>query len=174
MESHNTLVMRSMWERVVENKDQFVNLMTWNDYSENTHIRPSQQTASLFGLICKYYSNILKGVPEAGMPFFVALCSRAGSLTPGRLVLRGEGEIENSVEVVYYLPRGASVAIETGGRSLLGVQEQAGLGSLRLPLAAGRTEVVVAMAGERRRFVSQRVIGPPVSSALYGAEVFLL
>ncbi len=59
-EAQNTALMRNGWELGAIGKADWVQLITWNDYSEGTQVSPSTGTQHLFYDLSAYYINWFK------------------------------------------------------------------------------------------------------------------
>lgn len=54
-ESMNTAAVRAQWERILEQDPEYVQVVTWNDYSESTQVAPSMAHGTAFLDIMRYY-----------------------------------------------------------------------------------------------------------------------
>ncbi len=59
-EAENTKLYRTMWEQAINQDADWVQVITWNDYSESTEIAPSCETGYAFYDLTAYYVAIFK------------------------------------------------------------------------------------------------------------------
>jgi len=56
LESRNSYAFRGTWESIIQNvSTQWVQLITWNDYSETTQVSPNSCSGTSFADIANYY-----------------------------------------------------------------------------------------------------------------------
>ncbi len=65
-EANNTASVRAQWSRAISQKADYVQLVTWNDYSESTQIAPSQDHGSAFLDLTRYYTFVVPHGIAAG------------------------------------------------------------------------------------------------------------
>lgn len=59
-EASNTANLRATWQIAIDNKAQWVQMNTWNDYSEGTSFAPSVKHGTAFLYVNGYYINLFK------------------------------------------------------------------------------------------------------------------
>jgi hypothetical protein len=121
-EAENTTNLRNGWQIAIDGKAQWVQLVTWNDYSENTAIAPSIRHGSALLDICAYYIAYFKnGVPPPIPEDRVYLTHRTQLVgaTPSRqsdLATLREGSTpgRDAVEALSFLTSPATVTVNVG------------------------------------------------------------
>jgi hypothetical protein len=86
-ESVNSLAYRTAWTSAIKGGADWVQLVTWNDYSEHTHVMPSFGTQYGFYDLAAYYTSLFKGYPtyvgkDSVYLFYRNQISGAGAPTP--------------------------------------------------------------------------------------------
>jgi len=182
-EAGNTETLRAMWRRAIGDQADFVQLVTWNDYSETTAFAPSVHHGRAFLALNAHYAREFKGGaggavereqlvlshrtqfhaarPRQGIRFEPTL---GGATTPPR----------DTVEVVALLSAPATITVTVGGTEHRS-EAPAGLAAFTYPLELGE---VVAVASRPGAEVVARVSSPfpvvsdpPVSDLQYVAAV---
>ncbi len=69
-----TRTFRESWETIVSNGINWVQQVTWNDFSENTHVMPSENYSTTFAELNRYLARRWKGLPDelAGPRFYLS------------------------------------------------------------------------------------------------------
>jgi len=177
-EAGNTRLFRTMWEKAIRQRADYVHVVTWNDYGESTETSPSSQTQYLFYDLCAYYIAWYKsGRPPRILRDAIYYCHRTQLLgkaasvpasdTP--LKLLGRSAIENDVEMIALLTAPATISIELGDTKR-SVDTVEGLTTLRVPATEGRPLFRIVRNG---RTVVEKVgdwtieANPDRESALY-------
>lgn len=60
MEAEGTTLFRTMWDKAINDKADWVQLVTWNDYSEHTHIAPSVGSGWVWYDLSAWYTTKFK------------------------------------------------------------------------------------------------------------------
>jgi hypothetical protein len=146
-ESGNSDVFRLMWKNAIEGKADWVQMVTWNDYSEGTEIAPSTKTQFAFYDLTAYYTTWFKtGQPpkitKDVLYYFHRVQStdvEARKTTPeARLKLsRGSDAPRNEIELLAFLTQPGTLEIELNGQKRRKSAE-AGITSFKIPLESGR------------------------------------
>jgi hypothetical protein len=145
-EAENTRLFRDGWRRAIDENAQFVQLITWNDYSETTEISPSSGTQFVLFDLAGFYTQWLK---TGQMPRIVSdaifyshrrQIERLGQ-PPNSLdmpmKLRGSEALHNEIEMIAFLTAPARLEVEIAGRRY-GAEVNAGVAELRAPAEIGR------------------------------------
>ena len=154
-EAGNTETLRLSWQGVVNSDTDWVNIPTWNDYSEGTGLAPSAHHGYAFLDISAYYiaqwktgkapSIVRDGLylshrsqPYAAKPTFKQsklMKLRAGT-TPAR----------DTVEALVFLTSPATVTVKVGGKTYTW-QAPAGVNAKTFPLGTGTVSGSVSRGG---------------------------
>ncbi len=156
-EADNTELLRSSWARALSDGADFVQLTTWNDYSEQTSMAPSFAHGTTFLDINAYYQTQFKtGKAPAITGDALYITHRiqfAGSIPQftHRLMaptLSGTGTVpRDTVEFVTFLAQPATVWARVGGVSSSWVAP-AGVSAHLIPLAVGAISASVSRTGQ--------------------------
>ncbi|MDI2127498.1 endo-1,3-alpha-glucanase family glycosylhydrolase [Yinghuangia seranimata] len=155
-EAGNTENLRATWEGAIGKGADWVQLTTWNDYSEGTQFAPSVHNGRVYLDISTYYATWFKtgGRPvitrdtvyvthrlqfagtrpaAAGQQQFMA--PRPGTLAP-----------RDTVEALAFLTGPATVRVQSGGQAKDN-QAPAGVSAYLVPLAYGAQSAAVTRGG---------------------------
>ncbi|MFJ8607916.1 glycoside hydrolase family 71 protein [Streptomyces sp. NPDC093675] len=163
-EAGNTATLRSTWNHAISDGADWVQLTTWNDYSEGSQFAPSLHNGHAYLDISSYYLTRFKtGTWPRIVRDTVYVTSRvqfadAGGATLQPRLMRprpGTAPPRDRVEVLSFLTAPATVSARVGTvthvhRAPVGAYAQ------ELPLSPGRTEVVVRRAGHTVAAVATR------------------
>ena len=147
-ESRNTEAFRTEWMEAIQRGDPYVQLVTWNDYSEATEIAPSSGTQYLFYDLSAYYIAWFKtGKPPAILRDAIYYAHRNQIFQPDHpplptdkpFKLFGATPLSNDIEMIAMLTRPATLEIEIAGH-VYRQQAGAGLTAFRAPAAPGRPD----------------------------------
>ena len=145
-EPQNTNSFRYLWKAAISGGSQYVQLVTWNDYSEAAEVSPSSDTQYLFYDLSAYYTAWFKtGQPPRIEQDAIYYCHRSQIIPlPGGAAKQshsftwaGKTPFENKVEMVALLTAPATLEIDQGG----GVERheaQAGLTAFSVQARVGR------------------------------------
>ncbi|MFG2997881.1 glycoside hydrolase family 71 protein [Streptomyces sp. NPDC048340] len=155
-EAGNTATLRTTWTRAIEDGADWVQLTTWNDYSEGSQFAPSLHNGHAYLDLSSYYLTKFKtGAWPKIVRDTVYLTARtqfagAGPTGGQSLVMalrRGSAPARDKVEVLSFLTGPASVRTAVG--SAKGTYEApAGLHSELLPLGPGTSSATVLRDGK--------------------------
>jgi hypothetical protein len=169
-EAGNTETGRATWTKAIEDHADYVQVVTWNDYSESTHIAPSMAHGSVLLDISAYYIDWFRnGKPPAIDADHLYLTHRihryAASATSGidnmASTLGGSSTPpRDTVEALAFLTSPARVKVSSGG-STRTFKADAGLSTFTVPLVPG------AVSGEivRNSTVVVSVVSPHTVTA---------
>ncbi len=148
-ESNNSAAFRAQWDAVISSGADWIQLITWNDYSEDSEISPSSQTQTGFYDLSAYYTTWFKqGAQPAILRDAVYYFYRAHSMDPAvappdlalqmnaMAAVNGPTTSVNQIELVALLKSAGTLEIEIAGNiSTLNVS--AGIQRLAIPLVPG-------------------------------------
>ncbi|MFJ6792963.1 glycoside hydrolase family 71 protein [Streptomyces sp. NPDC091268] len=155
-EAGNTATLRTTWTRAIEDGADWVQLTTWNDYSEGSQFAPSLHNGHAYLDLSSYYLTRFK---TGSWPKIVRdtlyLTARtqfaaADPTGPQSLVMslrRGSAQARDTVEVLSFLTGPASVRTAVG-TAKGSYEAPAGLHSELLPLAPGTSSATVVRDGK--------------------------
>ncbi|WP_262386877.1 glycoside hydrolase family 71 protein [Streptomyces sp. TRM49041] len=155
-EAGNTATLRATWTRAIEGEADWVQLTTWNDYSEGTHFAPSQHNGHAYLDLMSYYLTRFKtgAWPKIVRDtLYVTSRTQFADTVPtssqSRLMSLREGSADarDTVEVLAFLPRPATVRA-TVGRTTSSHKAPAGMNTVLLPLRPGAVSAR-AVRGDR-------------------------
>ncbi|MGW1767789.1 glycoside hydrolase family 71 protein [Streptomyces sp. NPDC002073] len=166
-EAGNTATLRSTWNHAIDDGADWVQLTTWNDYSEGSQFAPSLHNGHAYLDLTSYYLTRFK---TGSWPEIVRdtlyLSSRVqftGTDPTGRQSLvmslrRGSAAPRDRVEVLSFLTAPADVRTETG-RTLATHRAPAGVHSELVPLRQGFSSATALRGG---RTAAEVLSGYPV------------
>ncbi|MBB3061759.1 endo-1,3-alpha-glucanase family glycosylhydrolase [Microbulbifer rhizosphaerae] len=124
-EANNTENFRAGWEAAISGGADWVQLMTWNDYSENHQVSPSVASDGVWLDLASYYLTWFKtGQPPEIQRDTLYLTHRkqfaharptSGPQTKFQTVRRNGGTPRDTVEVLTFLTDNAVVDVSIGG-----------------------------------------------------------
>jgi hypothetical protein len=175
VESNNSAAFRAEWDATIQARADWVQLVTWNDYSEDSEVSPSSQTNTAFYDMSAYYIAWFKtGVQPRivrdalywahrahSMDTSVAPPNLARQRAPFQLV-DGPTTPADGVELVGFLTAPGTLRITIG----LKPHDQAvgvGIQSIVVPLAEGTPSFALSRGGV---MVIQATSATPVSNAI--------
>jgi hypothetical protein len=144
-EARNSENYRVMWENAINGGADWVQVVTWNDYSEGTEIAPSSGTQSSFYDLTAYYTAWFKtGVRPAITKDVLVYFHRPHSITAKpdltkqtRLFAQaGTDAPADDIEVLAFATAPATVRV-TMGSKVTDFSVPVGMSSVRVPLAEG-------------------------------------
>ena len=147
-EARNTEAFRAAWMKAISDDVSWIDLITWNDYSEATEIEPSSGTQFLFYDLAAYYISWFRSghAPEI-MRDAIFYSHRNQILKPDEplaqgdkpFTLLGKTPLSNEIEMIAFLTQPATLQIEIAGQVHV-MTATAGLATMRIPASAGRPE----------------------------------
>ncbi|WP_244312235.1 endo-1,3-alpha-glucanase family glycosylhydrolase [Microbispora hainanensis] len=152
-EAANTENLRATWQGAIDGKADWVQLVTWNDYSENTQFAPSRNAGWTYLDISAYYLTCYKlGCPAvtkdvAYLTHRVHPVAAIPSYGETKLMkLRsGSTQARDTVEVLTMLTGAAKVTVDVGGTRQT-YDAPAGVYAKTVPLKAGTASASVSRA----------------------------
>lgn len=157
-EAGNTAAFRAQWQSVINSNADWVQLVTWNDYSENTHIAPSEHTqTSIYNLTAYYIAWLKTGQAPAVSGDALYYYYRAHSMNTSVATpnlhdqLKAFTSVESiapsdQVEVVAFLSSSATVEIKLAGNTYQ-YPLNAGMHVLDVPLQQGTPSFSIVRDG---------------------------
>lgn len=145
-EARNSENYRVMWENAIRGGADWVQIITWNDYSESTEVAPSSGTQWSFYDLTAYYTTWFKtgtmpAVNRDMLMYFhrkhstAAAANLAKQTRPyGRVT--GSDTAANDVEVLAFATAASTLELTVGGKTTT-QSVAAGMTSVRVPLAEG-------------------------------------
>ncbi|MFD0140959.1 MULTISPECIES: glycoside hydrolase family 71 protein [unclassified Streptomyces] len=164
-EAGNTETLRASWAAAIESDADWVQLTTWNDYSEGTHVAPSLHNGYAYLDLASYYLTRFKtGAWPRILRDTLYLTSRiqfADDLPPAARqpqVIRpreGTAAPRDTVEVLSFLTAPADVRARTGDRESA-YRAPSGVHAHLFPLRTGHSSATVVRAGTATTQVTTR------------------
>lgn len=155
-EARNTENLRTTWENALDGGTDWVQLTTWNDFSEGTQVAPSPHNGSLWLDLCSYYLTRLKTGKAPAIvrdtlyvthrTQFAAAKPDSGSQTKFMTLRGGSSPARDSVEVLSFLTGAATVNATVGGAAQ-SYAAQAGISAKLFPLAYGTNKASAVRQG---------------------------
>ncbi|MCY1062699.1 glycoside hydrolase family 71 protein [Nannocystis sp. SCPEA4] len=155
-EAGNTQTMRLLWDAAVDGDAEWVQLITWNDYSEASEVSPSSGTQwALFDLTAYYVTWFKTGQQPPIVRDALYYSHRLQATTAMPDLSQQEsvyeavngGEPLDEIELLAFLTAPATLEIEVGGEVQTTAAE-AGIQSFRVPLVEGTPSFRVVRDGE--------------------------
>ena len=169
-EAQNTQNLRNTWKIAIDSKAEWVQLTTWNDFSEGATVVPSVEHGWTFADLTAYYGQWFRsGSAPAIVRDAVYLTHRkqpyAANPTFGEtslMKLRGGSPSRDTVEALSILTAPATVSITVGGVTT-SCAAPAGVSVCTVPLQLGRAAVAVVRSGALVASVATRqtITGTP-------------
>ncbi len=153
-EAENTQNLRNTWEIARKSGADWVQITTWNDYTEGTHLAPSVKHGYGFLDLNSYYVSWYKtGRPPKVLRDTIYLTHRthpSGASPsyhqPLLMKLRGGSPARDTVEALTFLTAPATVTVSSGTASY-SCQVPAGEGTCVVPLSPGTARARVTRGG---------------------------
>jgi hypothetical protein len=146
-ESNGTATGRLMWERAINDGADFVQAITWNDYSESTQISPSVDNDGTFSELTAYYAKWFRdGQQPRVSTDRVYLLNRIHPHAAGpamKPTLDGVSIPVDITEALCFLTAPAQVSLNDAPP----VDVPAGITPVKVPLRLGAQRVRVTRAG---------------------------
>lgn len=151
-EADNTENLRVTWQKSIAEHADWVQLTTWNDFSEGTQFAPSLHNGGAYLDISSYYLTWLKTGKAPTIirdtlylthrTQFAAARPTSGTQTKFMVPRSGTGTPRDTVEVLSFLTRDATVRASIGGAEKT-YAGQAGIQAKTFPLAYGTNKASV-------------------------------
>ena len=153
-ESRNSALFREMWETAMEPNVEWVQIITWNDYSEASEIAPSTGIRHTFYDLSAYYTAWFKSgkqpeiVRDAIYYFYRIQPSDAKvDLTLQKVKFNMIGKPYNEIELLAFLKQAGILEISIGGKTFT-KDCPAGINSFSVPTVNGRPEFKLIRNGK--------------------------
>ncbi|HEY3330351.1 MAG TPA: glycoside hydrolase family 71 protein [Capsulimonadaceae bacterium] len=172
-EASNSENYRTMWRNAIDGGADWVQLITWNDYSESTEVSPSTGTQFGFYDLTAYYTSWFKTgkAPRItkDVVYYFHRIQRTDTPydavkqpVPTR-VIDGDPTV-NDVELLAFLTKPGTLEILSGGKTY-SMQAPAGMTSFRAPLAVGTPSFRLVRGG--KAIIELTSAFPVVPSLIY-------
>lgn len=144
-EASNSLLFRKGWQAAIDRHADCVQLITWNDYSESSEIRPSSGIQFSFYDLAAYYiawfkSGMQPRISRDVLYYFhrsqPARGPNLGTAQPHPYVLRYGERVLGDIELLGFLTAPGHLEIEIAGQ-ISGFDAPAGMTSIRVPITDG-------------------------------------
>ena len=170
-EAGTTQTMRLLWDAAREGDAEWVQLITWNDYSEATEFSPSSGTQwAIFDLTAYYVAWFKTGEQPAIVRDAIYYAHRLHATTAEPDLTQQEsvyklvngGSPLDEIELLAFLTAPATLEIEVGDHVDM-IQAAAGIQSFRVPLAEGTLSFRIVRDGSTVAAVESAF---PISNAI--------
>ncbi|MFF5205036.1 endo-1,3-alpha-glucanase family glycosylhydrolase [Streptosporangium sp. NPDC000396] len=151
-EANNTENLRTTWEKSISGDADWIQLTTWNDFSEGTQFVPSVHNGGAYLDISSYYLTWLKTGKAPAIvrdtlylthrSQFVAARPTSGSQSKFMNPRGGTSTPRDKVEVLSFLTKSATVKASIGGKEQ-SYEAKAGIQAQLFPLAYGLNKASV-------------------------------
>ncbi|WP_194420395.1 endo-1,3-alpha-glucanase family glycosylhydrolase [Microbacterium abyssi] len=155
-EAGNTEALRAAWSKAIRDDVEYVQMVTWNDYSESTQFAPSMAHGSAYLEISRYYSDWYHTgtapritEDQLFLTHRVQFASAVSSVEhePIQPSLSGsKGDVRDTAEALVFLTAPATVEITVGG-STTRFDAPAGVSAFTAPLKVGSVQAKIIRAG---------------------------
>jgi hypothetical protein len=159
-ESGNSTAFRNAWMSAIQGGADWVQLVTWNDYSESSQVEPSTNLAGdeehgFFDLISFYARWFKSGRPPAitcDVLYYFLRRERTDAPAPAQarpttLGPNASDPARNQIELLGLLTAPGTLQIEIGGKHYA-QQAPAGMTSFKIPLVEGRPRFALLRGGK--------------------------
>jgi hypothetical protein len=176
-DSYNTASVRTQWAKAIREQVDYIQLVTWNDYSESTHINPSVAHGESFLDLTRYYSEWFHSGAQPAITEDAMIVThriqfhnatptyRHRLMTPN---LGGESfSPRDTVEALVWLTAPATVEITAGGKTTT-FSAPAGVTAFTAPLQLGTISAKITRNGST---VDSAVSPHPVVSNPYTQDL---
>lgn len=155
IESRNSELFREAWRQVIDNRYDFVNFLTWNDYSEGSELRPSSSIRYSFYDLAAYFIQWLKSGRRPLIQRDVLYYFHRVNLVGSTRLLKQEQSFRapygpltsNDVEAVPFLFDAGQIEIRVG-RTVKRFDAPRGVSAFRVPAEIGRPTFRLLRNGE--------------------------
>jgi hypothetical protein len=145
-ESSNSLLFRKSWEAAIAGNADWATMITWNDYSESTHVSPSAETQYAFPDLAAYYVTWFKTgkkptITRDVLYYFhrTQFVNAQPDTTKQTEVIKLRANTDaaiDKIELLAFLKEAGILEVSIGGQTYQ-QQADAGMTSFSVPLAAG-------------------------------------
>lgn len=155
-EAGNTEALRAGWSKAIRDDAEYVQMVTWNDYSESTQFAPSAAHGSAYLEISRYYSDWYHSgtapkITEDQL-FLTHRVQFANAVPavkhqPIEPTLSGsKNDVRDTVEALVFLTAPATVEITVGGTTST-FDAKAGVSAFTVPLKVGSVQAKIVREG---------------------------
>lgn len=171
-EAGNTEALRAGWSKAIRDDADYVNMVTWNDYSESTHFAPSVGHGTAFLEISRYYSDWFHNgsapkitTDELFLTHRVQFADAVSTKQQKsvRPTLSGSaGKARDTVEALVFLTAPATVQMTVGGVTST-FKAPAGVSAFTAPLRVGTVQAQIIRDGAAVRMAESpyKVVAKP-------------
>ncbi len=153
-EAQNSQNLRNTWKIARKSGARWVQIPTWNDYTENANIAPSQRQGYSWLDINAYYATWFKTGQRPKIvrdTVYVTHRTQPWQAKPRypqqtTMKLRGGSPARNTVEALTFLTKPGTVQVTVGGQTT-SCKASAGVDTCTVPLRAGSVSAKVVRAG---------------------------
>jgi hypothetical protein len=155
-DSYNTAAVRAQWAKAIREDVDFIQLVTWNDYSESTQINPSVAHGTSFLDLTSYYSKWYHSGIQPKITDDAMIVTHRIQFTNATPTFRHQlmapnlgGESftpRDTVEALVWLTSPATVEITAGGKTST-FQAPAGVSAFTAPLELGTISAKIIRNG---------------------------
>jgi hypothetical protein len=154
-EASNTETLRATWAAATTGGAEWVQIPTWNDYSENTSIAPSANHGWSFLDVSAYYMTNWKlglNLPVVRDGMYLTHRAHPAAATPTfaetkLMTLRtGTTAARDTVEVLAFFKAATTVTVRVGAATYTW-QAPAGVSAMTWPLGTGTVSATAARSG---------------------------
>ena len=152
-EAGGTANLRAAWTGAIESSADWVQMVTWNDYSENTQFAPSVGNGHVPLDISSYYLTWFKtGSPPPIVRNTVYIAHRLQRVNARPASQRELADLQpgdaarDEIEVVSFLTESGSLSVTVGTKSY-SFDVPAGVSSQRVPLTSGAIDAEAVIDG---------------------------
>jgi hypothetical protein len=149
-EAENTKLYRTMWEQAIREDADWVQVITWNDYSESTEIEPSTETGYAFYDLTAYYVALFKTGIRPAIRRDAIIAVYRTQTTDAEFTRQKQGFVFipagsecNRIEMLAFLSAPATMNINISDKHFE-LPGQAGLSSICVPLSLGRPRFTIS------------------------------
>jgi hypothetical protein len=156
-EARNSLAFRLQWDAAIGGNADWVQLITWNDYSEHTEVSPSARAGFAFSDLSAYYVTWFKTgsaprIVRDRLFYFHRVHATTAKpdltkQTGGAFKLMDATPATDEIELVAFLKSPGKIGIHIGSVNKE-IDAPAGLTALRAPLSEGRPSFSLSRNGQ--------------------------
>jgi hypothetical protein len=164
-EASNSSNYRTMWANAITGDADWVQIVTWNDYSESTEIAPSTETGTAFFDLTAFYvrwfkTNEQPKILRDAIYYFHRIHSVKSKPDTSKqpklyTTFRGSDQPKDEIEFLAFLTMPALLEIKIGSNAY-SKQATSGMVSFKVPLSAGRPEFSIFRDGRKTLALQSR------------------
>lgn len=155
-EAGNTEALRAGWMKAIRDDAEYVQMVTWNDYSESTQFAPSTAHGSAYLEISRYYADWFHAgaAPKiAKDQLFLTHRVQFANATPQvkhtpilPSLSGSKNDVRDKVEALVFLTAPATVQVTVGGTTST-FNAPAGVSAFTAPLKVGSVQAKIVRGG---------------------------